>query len=273
MVASRPAKHSIQTHPEVCRTVPVGSRWIGATLPAGKEYCPGIHDARFCVSSFALERPVKPVRIFLEPRNSSFRAAKIIPSEDVGSATEMPTYVLASVGSDQEVAELKKFVLLASVAALVVVALALPALAQDGFFGDDNSRYEPRQPERFANFLDNYFYGDNGWWEDRDSWDDHDDYNAAAPVVAQEFDGAAQSGAVDQSFDVTGSGDNPNQCVGVQGTANTGNAQNQTSVVQNGSGAGDFGFEDSGASIEVSPSSTTRCDQEVNQAASATYGW
>jgi hypothetical protein len=69
------------------------------------------------------------------------------------------------------------------------------------------------------------------------------------------------------------SGDNSNQCVGVQGTANTGNAQNQISVVQNGSGAGDFGFEDSGASIEVSPSSTTRCDQEVNQAASASYGW
>lgn len=166
---------------------------------------------------------------------------------------------------------MKKFVLLASVAALVVVALALPALAQNRFFGDDNSRYEPRQPERFANFLDNYFYGDDGWWEDRDSWDDHDDYNAAGPVVAQEFDGAAQSGAVDQSFDVTGSGDNPNQCVGVQGTANTGNGQNQTSVVQNGSGAGDFGFEDPGASIEVSPSSTTRCDQAVNQAATA-YG-
>jgi hypothetical protein len=78
---------------------------------------------------------------------------------------------------------------------------------------------------------------------------------------------------VDQSFDVAGSGDNSNQCVGVQGTANTGNAQNQISVVQNGSGAGDFGFEDSGASIEVSPSSTTRCDQEVKQAASASYGW
>src|SRR4028119_1689727 len=185
MVASRPAKRSIRTRPEVCRTVPVGSRWIGATLPAGKEYCPGIHDARFCVSSFAPERPVKPVRIFLEPRNSSFRAAKIIPSEDAGSATEMPTYVLASVGSDQEEAELKKLVLLAPVAALVVVALALPALAQDGFFGDDNSRYEPRQPERFANFLDNYFYGDDGWGEDRDSGEDHGDAKHRGTDVAQ----------------------------------------------------------------------------------------
>jgi hypothetical protein len=181
----------------------------------------------------------------------------------------MPTSVLALVGNDQEVVEVKKFMLLSSVAALVVIALALPALAHDRFSGDDNPRYEPRQPERFANFLDNYFYGDNGRWGNPDWWDDHD----AAPAVTQEFDQATQSGDVDQSFTVTGSGDNPNHCVGVQGTANTGNAQNQISVVQNGPEAGDFSFEDSGASIEVSPSSTTRCEQEVNQATSANYGW
>jgi hypothetical protein len=55
--------------------------------------------------------------------------------------------------------------------------------------------------------------------------------------------------------------------------ANTGNAQNQISVVQNGSEAGDFSFENSGSSIEVSPNSATRCYQQVNQAASASHGW
>jgi hypothetical protein len=79
----------------------------------------------------------------------------------------------------------------------------------------------------------------------------------------------ADSGDVDQSFDVSGGGENSNQCVGIQGVANTGNAQNQTSVLQYGSDVDDFDFEDSGASIEVSPEASTTCDQQVNQAASA----
>ncbi len=184
---------------------------------------------------------------------------------------------------------MKKFMLLASVVAIVVAALALPALAQGSRFSDeDNPRYNEREAERFAWFLDNYFYGedddddrwweDNNWWDhDSDWWNDHDEDddfvdNVGAPVVDQSFEQEAQSGDVDQSFNVTNSGDNSNQCAGVQGVANTGNAQNQISVVQNGSEADDFSFEDSGSSIEVSPNNYTSCDQEVNQAASAYYG-
>src|SRR5918997_2897997 len=167
--------------------------------------------------------------------------------------------------------------LIASVVAIVVAALALPALAQGGRFSDeDNPRYNERQAERFANFLDNYFYADdNNWWDDNDWWNDHeDDFDAAtAPVVNQEPAQEAESGDVNQSFNVSNTGDNSNQCAGVQGVANTGNAQNQTSVVQNGSEAGDFSFENSGASIEVGPNSATRCYQQVNQAASASHGW
>jgi hypothetical protein len=59
------------------------------------------------------------------------------------------------------------------------------------------------------------------------------------------------------------------QCVGIQGVANTSNAQNQIGVIQYGSEADDFSFEDSGASITVSPNSFTSCDQRVNQAATA----
>jgi hypothetical protein len=51
--------------------------------------------------------------------------------------------------------------------------------------------------------------------------------------------------------------------------ANTGNAQNQVSVLQNGSEANDFEFDEVGSSIEVSPGNLTTCDQEVNQAAAA----
>jgi type II secretory pathway pseudopilin PulG len=188
---------------------------------------------------------------------------------------------------------MKKFMILASVVAIVVAALALPALAQGGQFSrDDNPRGAERQAEGFANFLDNYFYAqgndrnddsdrweDNNWWEDNTWWKDHDDRNDdnnrnddfdnAAPVITQEFDQEAQSGDVNQSFNVTGGGDNSNQCAGIQGVANTGNAQNQIGVVQYGSEADDFSFEDSGSSINVSPTNLTSCDQQVNQAATA----
>ncbi len=95
---------------------------------------------------------------------------------------------------------------------------------------------------------------------------------AAVPAIAQigqEGEQETESGDVDQSFSVTSEGDNSNQCAGIQGVANTGNAQNQVGVLQYGSEADDFEFEDVGSSIEVSPSNSTTCDQQVNQAASA----
>src|SRR3712207_4739571 len=115
---------------------------------------------------------------------------------------------------------------------------------------------------------------DKDWWEDNDWWKDHDfdRFFFGGGDVDQEFEQEAESGDVDQSFNVSNTGDNSNQCAGVQGVANTGNAQNQISVLQNGSESDDFSFEDSGSSIEVSPNNYTSCDQEVNQAASAYYG-
>jgi hypothetical protein len=217
---------------------------------------------------------------------------------------------------------MKKFMILASVVAIVVAALALPALAQDlspfrG--GDQDQRSFDKQfdkwqdiaekrdytdSEAFNFYLDRLgqFYGfdndrwnddDNDqdhWWDndrndnDRDWWnddrrDDHRNNNnnnnndEVVPAVSQSFDQQAQSGDVSQSFNVSNTGDNSNQCAGIQGVANTGNAQNQIGVVQYGSEADDFSIEDSGSSINVSPTNATRCDQQVNQAASAaSYG-
>ena len=95
---------------------------------------------------------------------------------------------------------------------------------------------------------------------------------AAVPAIAQigqEGEQEAESGEVDQSFEVSGSGDNSNQCAGITGVANTGNAQNQLNVVQYGSEADDFEFEDVGANLTVTGTGTTTCDQQVNQAAAA----
>ncbi len=95
---------------------------------------------------------------------------------------------------------------------------------------------------------------------------------AAVPAIAQidqEGEQESESGEVNQTFEVSSTGDNSNQCANIQGVANTGNAQNQIDLIQYGSEADDFEFDEVGSSIEVSPENSTTCDQQVNQAASA----
>src|SRR5215210_2590894 len=197
---------------------------------------------------------------------------------------------------------MRKFMLMGALVAVVVAALALPALAQtaDGDFKGD-LRSDQEFLADYFNALEN-FYGldglDNQWWEngrydddnrdnpwwgddernEHDWWNDwrHDDdrdndrnNDEVVPAVSQSFEQQAESGDVNQSFNVSNSGDNSNQCAGIQGVANTGNAQNQVGIIQYGSEADDIEFRDSGASITVSPNSFTSCDQQVNQAASA----
>lgn len=105
-----------------------------------------------------------------------------------------------------------------------------------------------------------------------DSGDDEPTNNEGdenpATSVSQQSEQEAESGDVNQSFTVTGSGDNSNQSTSVQGTANTGNAQNQVSVEQVDSSAEDIEI-DGGSSIEVSPEQDAQSQQEVQQAASA----
>jgi hypothetical protein len=187
---------------------------------------------------------------------------------------------------------MRKFMLMGTLVAVVVAALAFPALANERFYADDYPRFfdgrdAQQEDERLADFWE-WYYGhlyddyydrdddndnDDEWWKDHDDRD-NDRNNEVVPAVSQSFEQQAESGDVNQSFDVSQTGDNSNQCAGIQSVANTGNAQNQISVLQNGSEAEDFSFEDSGASIEVSPSNSTSCEQEVNQAASAYHhGW
>ncbi len=207
---------------------------------------------------------------------------------------------------------MRKFMILGALVALVVAALALPALAQqDGLLvGEDRQEYyenlwdsfedryedsagwdafEDRYEDGFeeqgffafadARFFDEEDFEDEGFFFDEDRFFDNEededenlDGNGFGAGLYQSFDQEAESGDVDQSFNVSNSGDNSNQCANVQGVANTGNAQNQIGVLQYGSEADDFEFEDSGASIEVSPSSSVSCDQQVNQAATASSG-
>ncbi len=134
----------------------------------------------------------------------------------------------------------KKLMILAAVLAMLAVA-AVPALAQRGD-GDRDHR-------------------------DRDNR--HHFFDRDGGGISQESEQEADSGDVDQSFNVSSTGDNSNQCAGIQGVANTGNAQNQLDLIQYGSEADDFEFDEVGSNIDVSPSNSTTCDQQVNQAASA----
>ena len=98
---------------------------------------------------------------------------------------------------------------------------------------------------------------------------------AAVPALAQvsqETEQEAESGDATQNFNVTGGGDNSNACQMVQGIDNTGNATSNTSVLQYANDGAGVGV--SGGNFEISPTQNENvakvCDQQVNQAASAT---
>ena len=191
---------------------------------------------------------------------------------------------------------MKRFLLIGSLVAVVVAMLALPALAQNRFDSKNANDLTPRQFERqFSAFLSDW-QGDNSnwwdrnnnndnnnndWWNHNNWWDHHnngrndnnnnDRNNNNGFEVSQANEQNVQSGDARQSINVTGGGANSNQCAGVQGVTNTGNATNNTSVLQYGNDGAGVGISDSG-NLTISSSSTTVCDQQVNQAASAS-GW
>ena len=109
------------------------------------------------------------------------------------------------------------------------------------------------------------------------------------PAVAQtelESNQEGESGESDQSEEVSNSGDNSNQCVGVQPVSNTGDAITAVDIIiQLPSGREakrfdikdvsdlvdelDLDLEDIGSTIELSPEQKVECNQAVNQAATA----
>jgi hypothetical protein len=175
----------------------------------------------------------------------------------VTSSGERSGSYYCSSPPNKEVGKMRKVILLAALLAMMVVA-ALPVFA-----ADNNNNHNNRNDHN-----DNNNRNDNNRNENNNRNNNNGD-----PVITQENEQEAESGDVDQSFTVTNTGDNSNQCAGIQGVANTGNAQNQIGVIQYGSESGDFEFDEVGSSIDVSPENSTDCDQQVNQAASAFGGW
>src|SRR5919106_2121754 len=95
---------------------------------------------------------------------------------------------------------------------------------------------------------------------------------AALPAIAQvtqEDEQEGESADINQDFSVTGEGDNSSQCANIQGVGNTGNSQNVIDIIQYSGEVDDVEFEEVGSDIALSPSNPVTCDQQVNQAASA----
>jgi hypothetical protein len=95
---------------------------------------------------------------------------------------------------------------------------------------------------------------------------------AAIPAIAQvtqEQEQEGESAEIDQGFEVAGSGDNSSQCANIQGVGNTGVSQNVLPILQYASTVDEFEFEEVGSDIAVSPTNSTTCTDQVNQAASA----
>ena len=94
---------------------------------------------------------------------------------------------------------------------------------------------------------------------------------AAVPAVAQVTQSNEQeveSGEAEQSFTITGGGDNSSACQNIQATNNTGNAASNTGILQYANEDAEFDLEDSG-NFDISPETAIECDQQVNQAATA----
>ena len=124
---------------------------------------------------------------------------------------------------------MKKMMLLASVVALAALMLAAaPAFAQD----DNDNDFDVV----FCDFDgDGDDDGDNCEFNnnDRDIFRNIGNVDVSPTIdISQDIDQDADSGDVSQPVSVTGGGDNSIQTVGVQPTANTGNAQNATGILQ-----------------------------------------
>ena len=190
------------------------------------------------------------------------------PNYDAG-----PVGTESRINSEKRKESMRKMMLLAvGVAMAALMLAAAPAMANDHRDWNDKDWNHKDWNHHHKRFDDHKRFNDDDFCDFFDC--DEDDFNRDFDFDDLDFDSDqdADSGNVDQTFVVTNTGDNSNQCVGLQGVANTGNAQNQSSLFQLGSDADDFDFDNGGSSIDVSPTNKTTCDQEVNQAATAYDG-
>ncbi len=108
--------------------------------------------------------------------------------------------------------------------------------------------------------------------------------------VTQDHSSESESADMGQTFEVASSGDNSDQCAGVQGAGNTASQEGGIKLIQYDAEAEDFEFEDvgghlniiqadskadnfefggEGAPLTIGGANETSCEQKANQAGSA----
>ena len=123
---------------------------------------------------------------------------------------------------------------------------------------DDTSNLQQRNGDRKGNNNDDDDDDNGPGRKDKDNKkEDRDD------DIKLETDQEAESGDVDQSVDISNSGDYAQQCVAVLQAANTGNAQNAPAFLQYSGDADDF--EPGGIGIDISPQIVQDCRQIIRQ--------
>ena len=125
----------------------------------------------------------------------------------------------------------------AALMAAMMAVMAAPAMARDFHFNRDHDDHDFN---RFGILDDRLgFFGDR--FNDRDHFfDNNGRFNS-------DIDQESQSGDVSLGFRVSNSGDFASQCTPAMQFGNTGNFQNGSSFVQEGSGSGtNDGFRDRG---------------------------
>src|SRR5919107_869104 len=136
---------------------------------------------------------------------------------------------------------MKKMMLLASVVALAALMLAAaPAFADDNDGPGNACEHHgqgvpPFCRDEFDFNYDGHDDGDNCDFNNnnRDIFRNIGNVDVSPNIdISQDIDQDADSGDISQPVSVTGGGDNSIQTVGVQPTANTGNAQNATGILQ-----------------------------------------
>jgi len=149
--------------------------------------------------------------------------------------------------------------LLASLAATPAAAKERPSDHQynERDNDDDNDNHNDNNKRHHSHHSDNKNKGSGGGG------------SGGSFESSQESEQEAESDEINQSFTVTSSGSNSTQCAGVQGDAQTGNAQNLFDIEQVNSETDEVEAEEVGSTIDASPTSDTTCDQQVNQAAAA----
>ena len=138
---------------------------------------------------------------------------------------------------------MRKMMLLAVMMAIAAMMLAAaPAAAQtttllssdnrDGFCDNDDDDHDGREECEDIVVFFPFFNDFDEFCEDFDEnfFCDDEERFLFDGGITQETEQEAESGDIDQSFDVSQTGDNSNQTVGIQGVANTGNVQNAIGI-------------------------------------------